>query len=92
VRLSVTATTADLLDGRAFDRAVGTENATVAPLGVQDSFAVPALVKPLAGVRGHGLRRHMAALGAGDGGLQYDLRHRRMMPQSTPPGGSIDKR
>lgn len=53
------------LDGRALDRAVGAENAAIAGRWTQQRFAVPAFVKNLAGIRGHGFLRGRTAMRAG---------------------------
>lgn len=61
------------LDRRTGHRAVGTEHAAIAGFGLQQDVAALAFVEPLAGVGGHGLGLDVAALGAGQGGLQDGL-------------------
>lgn len=63
-------TTTRLLDGRAFDRAKGTEDATVAGLGPKQDMTIGALVEIEACIGGHGFGRHEAALWTLEGGLE----------------------
>ena len=64
------AAVAGFLDRRAGDRAIGTENTTIARFGLQNGGAGAAFVKPLAGIRRHHFLGCVAAFRAGDRGLQ----------------------
>ena len=75
------------LNRRAGVGAVRAIHAAVARQRAQHRLAVRAVVKPLAGIGGHGLAFGKAALGAGEGGLQGDGGHgvafNKNNPQST---------
>jgi hypothetical protein len=60
------ATRAASLNRRTFHTAVGTEDAAVTWLWLEQSLAGPTLVEPLAGVRGHGFSFFVPTGGTGD--------------------------
>ena len=62
---AATTSLSTLLDRGARNRAVGTEDAAVAWLGLEHRVALFALVEPLAGIHRHHLGLGVAALGAG---------------------------
>ena len=64
-----------LLYGRAGHVAEGTEDAAVPRLRVQEGVTRLALVVPLAGIHGHAFRFAVAALRAGEGGVEEGLGH-----------------
>jgi hypothetical protein len=64
------AATTRLLDGRAFDRAKGTEDAAVAGLGPKQDMTIGALVEEEARIDGHGFGCHEAALWTSEDRLQ----------------------
>ncbi len=64
-----------LLNRRAGVGAIRAVHAAVARQRAQQGMAVRAVVKPLAGIGGHGLAFGKAALGAGEGGFQGDGAH-----------------
>ena len=63
-------TIARLLDGRAFHRAIGTEDAAVACLWPKQHVAARAFVEIEAGVGGHGFGCNEATLRTSEGGLE----------------------
>ena len=65
-----------LLDRRTGHRAVGTEHAAIAGLGLEQDVAALAFVEPLAGIGGHGLGFDMTALRAGQRGFKNDSAYR----------------
>ena len=60
------------LDWRAWHRTIGTEDAAVARLGLDDLVATSAVVKPLAGVRWHFLGLRKPAQGACNSRSKFD--------------------
>jgi hypothetical protein len=64
-----------LLNRRAGIGAIRAVHAAVARQRAQHGMAVRAVVKPLAGIGGHGFAFGKAALGAGEGGLQGEGAH-----------------
>src|SRR5258708_40210179 len=63
---------AALLNGRAWNIAVGAEDAAVAGLGLENRAAALAVIEILAGVRRHRLRGRVLAMRARDRAPQFD--------------------
>jgi hypothetical protein len=74
-----------LLDGWAFHRAIGTEDAAVACLGPKQRVATGAFVEVEARIGGHRFARHEAALRTGEGRLEDRLRMHCLAPNSYSP-------
>src|SRR5258708_30150797 len=81
---------AAFLDRRTGHVAVGTVDAAVAWLGLEDDAAALAIVEILAGVGRHGLHRLMAAVRTGQRGAGQDLHvaHRRALRIKLSARGS----
>ena len=69
------ATSTSFLNGRALDRAIRTEDTTVARLRGKQGFAPRAFIEIDASVSRHHFDRHVSAMRAGQRGLKHGRRH-----------------